>query len=99
MLFRNASEIQNDRVIIFFLWAARLPPVAVGLYALLRFARAAPIPAAAGTRNCIGIFQAAAGVRASVPAGCGLMALPAAIFLRPFRARIGTLSRQITRRS
>ena len=35
MLFRNASEIQNDRVIIFFLWAARLPAVAVGLSAVL----------------------------------------------------------------
>ena len=88
MLFRNASEIQNDRVIIFSLGG----PAPSGRRRAIRFTALrsvlAPIPAAAGTRNCIGIFQAATEVRASVPAGGGLTVLPADVFLRPFRARV-----------
>ena len=40
-----------------FIWAARLPTVAVGLSAVRRFARAAPIPAATEPRGGIGIFH------------------------------------------
>ena len=40
-----------------FIWAARLPTVAVGLSAVLRFARAAPIPAATESRDGGGILH------------------------------------------
>ena len=40
-----------------FIWAARLPAVAVGLSALLRYARAAPIPAATEPRSGVGMFR------------------------------------------
>ena len=40
-----------------FIRAARLPAVAVGLSAVLRFARAAPIPAATEPRGGAGIFH------------------------------------------
>ena len=40
-----------------FIWAARLPTVAVGLSAVLRFARAAPIPAATEPRGGVGIIH------------------------------------------
>ena len=46
---------------LIFIWAARLPAVAVGLSALLRFARAAPIPAATEPRGGVGIFHSATG--------------------------------------
>lgn len=50
-----------------FIWAARLPTVAVGLSAVLRFARAAPIPAATEPRGGVGIIHSATGIWASPP--------------------------------
>ena len=47
---------------LFFIRAARLPMVAVGLSALLRFARAAPIPAATEPRGGVGIIHSATGL-------------------------------------
>ena len=49
-----------------FIWAARLPAVAVGLSAVRRFARAAPIPAATEPRGGGGIIHSATGIRAFV---------------------------------
>ena len=45
-----------------FIWAARLPAVAVGLSAVRRFARAAPIPAATEPRGGVGIFHTVTGI-------------------------------------
>ena len=50
-----------------FIGAARLPAVAVGLSAVRRFARAAPIPAATEPRGGVGMFHSVTGLRASVP--------------------------------
>ncbi len=50
-----------------FIWAARLPAVAVGLSAVLRFARAAPISAATEPRGGVGIIHSATGIWASPP--------------------------------
>ena len=70
---------------LFFIWAARLPPVAVGLSAVL----ASLVPLLSLPRRELETASAYSMLlrkgRASVPAGGGLMALPAAIFLRPFR--------------
>ena len=88
MLFHNVSEIQNDRFLIFSLGG----PAPCGRRRAIRSTALrsvlAPIPAATELRSGIGIFQAATRVRASVSAGCGLTALPTAIILRPFRARV-----------
>ena len=49
-------------MVTIFIWAARLPAVAVGLSAVLRFARAAPIPAATEPRGGVGIIHSATGM-------------------------------------
>ena len=59
MLFRNVSEIQNDRFLIFSLGG----PAPCGRRRAIRctrFARAAPIPAATEPRGGVGIFHAVA---------------------------------------
>ena len=43
-LFMNGVLRFNNVAVLFFIWAARLPTVAVGLSALLRFARARSYP-------------------------------------------------------
>ena len=57
------KKITFSGMVRIFIWAARLPTVAVGLSAVLRFARAAPIPAATGPRCGVGIFHTVTGLR------------------------------------
>ncbi len=82
----------------FFIWAARLPAVAVGLYALLRFARAAPIPAATELRSGIGIIQAATegtGIRSRRRQPNGLTC---GYYLAPFQVCGGRFRRSLRSR-
>lgn len=54
MNFCKITRFKESVAVLFFIWAARLPTVAVGLSALLRFARARSYPCrgtAEGRRN------------------------------------------------
>ena len=72
-----------------FIWAARLPAVAVGLYAVL----ASLVPLLSLPRPNLGAGAGYSmlprGYGHPFPTGGGLTALPAAVFWRPFRARVG----------